>query len=514
MTYLSNNSVQASDYNDLAGQTGVGAGSSTNASSKAGFLYGVGFGDRGYGQAAPSLSNVSAGQTVGQEWQNLRTVVQNLANWQGLNQALIPASSNFTAGSLIRAHESNRAATTYRVVSLGYQVMLSSAYGVSPGMYNGATQVAGAARSFVLVRVSRSTGAITFVRGYDVYGNAAEATNLANDLNASDSSSFVVLYTYDEPQANRLTGGLPAAVYRCGGSTAIFGSDRFRGRGAYVLVGIPGCGEGLGYEAYAGTFDSVTDAIIDVNVVFQNGTFRVTDNANFHTRSILYDGQPAQPDIAPLGSYSMVDFADVINIIDANRLKYQPTNMTLSTLASSTRGPVWGAGAGSITCEFQVTFSSEDHARYFFNTGGELRIALSHPVTTTARDASWNTVLSGLVCAFRANASSRMGGNTGYGSGIGYYQLTTSFQTILDGTNSGTGVYTSNDYYIQARAVSIGGTNGAKGSVIQFRVVLADEQSNGFQDLVQGGTSATLQQLRATSGFPVVTPTAVTTVNF
>lgn len=307
MTYATGNSIQATDYNSFAGLTASGAGSAAAAASKAGYLYGVGFGDRGYGQTSPALSSVSVGQAVGQEWQNLRSVIVSMANWQNTSIASLPPSSSFNAGAAVTA------------------------------------------------------------------------------------------------------------------SSAI---------------------------------------------------------------------------------------ASILSTLDTNRLNYQVANMTLSGLTSTTRASTWGTGTSSITAEFQVTFSSEDHARYFFNTGGELRVLLNHPSTATARDSSWNTVLSGFNMAFRANSTARIGGSYGAAQGIGYYQLTTAYQTVIDGTNTGVTPYGVNDFVVQARAVTITGANGAKGSVIQFRVILTDEQSNAFQDVVQSGTVATLQQLRATGAYTIATPSA------
>jgi hypothetical protein len=515
MTYATGNTIQAADFNNLAGLPASGAGSAAAATSKAGCLYGVGFGDRGYGQTSPALTAVSSGQSIGQEWQNLRTVISSLVSWQGLSQAALPTASNFNAGAQVVAHESNRAATTYRVVSVGYNVVLASSYPFYSGVYNTSDAVvAGATRSYTLIRISRSTGAVVYQGNFDVFADVNAASALAAQLNASGSDVIVVLIAHDEPQNNRLSGGLPAAIYRCGGSSTIFGSSSFKVRSAYVLVGIPGCGEGNGYEGYAGTYDSITDAVVDVNVIIENGMFRVENRGGNALSSPLYDSQPAQPDVAPLGSYTAVDIGDLLNVLDANRLKYQAANMSLSSLASSTRGSAWGGGAGSITCEFQVTFSSEDHARYFFNTGGELRIQLAHPSTATARDVSWNTVLSGFNAAFRANGTSKLGGNYGYGANIGYYQLTTTYQTIIDGANTGAGVYTSNDFVVQARAVTITGANGAKGNVILFRVILTDEQTNAFQDVVQSGTVATLQQLRATGAYTIAAPSSAVVTAF
>ena len=88
-------------------------------------------------------------------------------------------------------------------------------------------------------------------------------------------------------------------------------------------------------------------------------------------------------------------------------------------------------------------------------------------------------------------------GSTGTAQNIGYYQLTTAYQTIHDGTNAGTGLYAANDYYVQARATSITGANGAKGAQIYFKVIFDDQHVSEYYDLVASGTNAVLSHLRA-----------------
>lgn len=316
MTYAKNSNITAADYNNFAGLTGSAAASDAAALNKAGYLWGVGYGGRGYGQSTPALTSKSTSNAIGQEWQNLRTVISNLATWQNTSATLLPPSTSFNANTKVTAHEN------------------------------------------------------------------------------------------DAPSSN---------VY---------------------------------------------------------------------------------------------DIQGILALLDTNRFNYQIGNMTLtSSAAASTRGTTWGAAGGSITAEFTVTFASEDAARYFFNSGGEIRMALAHPSTLTPRDSSWNSVLSNLSVAFRANASARLTGTTGVAQTIGYYQLTTAYQTILDGTNSGSGVYTVNDYTVAAKASTITGANGAKGSVLNFRVILVDQQTNAFSDIVQSGTNATVSHLRATGSVSLASPT-------
>lgn len=141
----------------------------------------------------------------------------------------------------------------------------------------------GAGRSYMMVRFDRATGVATFGRVYDVYGVGAvggfTASTLATDLNASGADSVVVVWTYDEPQLHRLDSGLDAAMYRCGASAIVFGASSFRAKSAYILIGIPGCGQGNGFEAYKGDVDNDTGAwchasfqITQQGQLFVNGT--------------------------------------------------------------------------------------------------------------------------------------------------------------------------------------------------------------------------------------------------
>jgi hypothetical protein len=114
-------------------------------------------------------------------------------------------------------------------------------------------------RSYVLNRWRRSDGVLEFIQSYDVYGNGAGtggrgAAHLTADLNALTSAHIFALNTYDEPFNLRLTAGLPAAIYRNGGTPGKFESSNWTARGAYMLIGIGGCGPGMAaFEAYAGT---------------------------------------------------------------------------------------------------------------------------------------------------------------------------------------------------------------------------------------------------------------------
>jgi hypothetical protein len=162
---------------------------------------------------------------------------------------------------------------TFRVVCAGG----SNAVSTAPlGLYKNGSLVYGVSRSYYVAIIRRSDGLIIQAVDFDVYGLGAntggrDAGTMAGLLNAYDNNYIAVVWTHDEPQNNRTSGGLEAAMYRCGASRAIFGSLDFKYRGAYVLVGICGIGEGGGVEAYGGMTGADSNAWCDFAFTLYNG---------------------------------------------------------------------------------------------------------------------------------------------------------------------------------------------------------------------------------------------------
>ncbi|UTH76112.1 tail fiber protein [Chromobacterium sp. IIBBL 290-4] len=121
--------------------------------------------------------------------------------------------------------------------------------------------IASGARSYNMVQLD-AVGNVARSAAFDVYAGTGQAA--ADWLNAVPDGMTVIVYTNDEPQGNRLSGGLPQALYRCGASNQVFASDKFQYRSAYILIGRAGCGEGQGMERYRGDKAESPDAKLDV----------------------------------------------------------------------------------------------------------------------------------------------------------------------------------------------------------------------------------------------------------
>lgn len=193
------------------------------------------------------------------------------------------------------------------------------------------------------------------------------------------------------------------------------------------------------------------------------------------------------------------NYAADLATLDANRFNTNGgASMTLtSNTLTISRVSAWGGGNAGISAISTVSFADENAARYFFNSGGELRFALSHP-TGTAQDNDWNAGLASIgTVAFKANATTRSGAGA-TPAAVGYYQLTTTNQKILTG-NVSSGAYASNTVDIYARSAAITGLNGAKGYQVIFTFVLTDVHTNAFADSVSAGTAVVASHLRATA---------------
>ena len=163
------------------------------------------------------------------------------------------------------------------------------------------------------------------------------------------------------------------------------------------------------------------------------------------------------------------------NITNAttNRANFNSTRGTPTTTSLS---GTWNSASPTTFQQVRtVTFASSDQARYFFNAGG--RIALSFAVTNgadNAKETAWTALLGTKLATlnFDFTTSSRTGTGgtlTTDGSAIGFWDLTTSDQTLIRLTDT-TAAYTTNYVEVLARISGAAGSNGGLGNVITFTI--------------------------------------------
>lgn len=183
------------------------------------------------------------------------------------------------------------------------------------------------------------------------------------------------------------------------------------------------------------------------------------------------------------------DLQPGLTLVQTNYLNVNPANQTLlSSAFSSNQTITWG---DTLEYTFTVEFSDEDNARWFFNTGGQIRITTertggtSTPPNST-QNQSWTDLLNAVgTISFNYDTTT----STGIGSsgGIGYYDLTNAFQTCWSANASG--AYSANQFRVQARSTTITGVRGAKGNTIEFRLQFLDNHPDFWIPGVPNGGS-------------------------
>lgn len=191
-----------------------------------------------------------------------------------------------------------------------------------------------------------------------------------------------------------------------------------------------------------------------------------------------------------------------LSTIYTNRFNAVSQSGTTSNAVAT--GSTWNSIA---TFTHTATFANGDAARYFFNSGGQLAITVSHANTTAGINLLLNqlctnvgTVVMSAITSGTAtiagtsyNGVTRIGGGGNaptIGTNSGYYAWTTANANVYYQTAStGPAGYLSTNINIFVRTNGTVGSNGDRGNVITITTVW-DEIPNGLT--VGTGSTTTL----------------------
>ena len=190
-----------------------------------------------------------------------------------------------------------------------------------------------------------------------------------------------------------------------------------------------------------------------------------------------------------------------LTTISTNRLN-AATQGSTGTPNTVTFGSTWSS---ALTFTHTATFASGDAARYFFNSGGQLKLTFAQP-TGTAMANAYNTLAnacgtlvvsapsSGTITVAGTSYSgfTKIGGSgtpSPYSTNTGYYALTTSNANVFLQTTGTPAGYTTSFINVLVKSNGTQGSNGDAGSVITIYTVW-DEVPNGLT--VTAGAAVTL----------------------
>jgi len=146
----------------------------------------------------------------------------------------------------------------------------------------------------ILFKLLRCTGELEFTETYDIVTNGfwthgRSRSDLAAELNQTSDRYVIVVAVSQIPTLGHKEDGLLEAMYRCGASEAGFASKPHRN--GYILVGVPGCGAGMGFEVTTKKKSEIgTKLCLDFSLMDNSRGFKIiealTSGRNFIDSSI------------------------------------------------------------------------------------------------------------------------------------------------------------------------------------------------------------------------------------
>ena len=210
-------------------------------------------------------------------------------------------------------------------------------------------------------------------------------------------------------------------------------------------------------------------------------------------------------------------YDDWANDITNTRFTVAAGESATTSVTTSSRTTSW---VSQCECVIQLYWSNANDARYWFNSGGKIRISTSRSGGAgTAQNTSWTSLLS-------AAGTQSFGGDvpstgTTPNDGTNWYKTTSTFQTFYTATASSP--YGSNNYRLQARCVDVASNSGGTAASGEIRVLFTDgytDSGAAFDpnpppgDVIDGTLSVSVSTLFATgimvpssAAFTVVQPT-------
>jgi hypothetical protein len=546
MTITSGSNILASDFNDIAGPINAFAPypSAVAATAKVAALYGIGYGDRGYGQKAPLLSKKTVGNPHELLW--LCTPSGDGEGDGGWNTDLftIDTTKKYRSTVWFRYKlEANQAGRFYH--GLNNALLMDGTLDSNPYWHyppeDGTEARLVPGQWYLSVGVLHEAGYAGANSGlsgiYDIHGNKVVTSSDYKIQPGNTSQRQRVYHYYDStttqrqwlarPRFEMITGTEPSITTLLSANYDTVSVDTMVKPSQWVN----GTNGSQGSFGANGLFTENKIVMANMNGEIEGPTGSIVkgqDYVDLRTAIELmgwYQGTtvtslPSAATFAPganVNTAAHATLASFASTIDTNRLNAAAQNMSVTTNALTvTRSGTWGTNAApTLGAEITVTFPSEDAARFFFNSAGTINMVLSHPSTATSQDANWNSILSALgTIAIGARATTRTG-TGGTPAALGYYNLTTAYQTVFNGTNIGGGAYAANDVTVNALVQNVAGVNGGNGTVVKIQVLLSDQHTNAWTDLVQGGTAATFGFKKAAASLTgIVSPSFATVTNF
>lgn len=271
-------------------------------------------------------------------------------------------------------------------------------------------------------------------------------------------------------------------------------------------------GNGSGLYGYGQTTESSAVQVV-TNIVRASHMQKLKSDLN---KCVVHQTNVATtvPDIAVEADITDPAYAQYeaeSDSVYANHLQFDLNQMTApESKVTSRRTQAWGGGGDPqvIRHEFTVKFDDADHARHFFNSGGEIRFRGTLTGGVGAKYTEWLAMFTTMgIVKIDYNTTTA---DSGTAFNIGFDDLTTAYQTIW--TKAGSGAYSENLITYKAKA---------NGKTLTILAEFYDGEAlagvtpgtAGVDERVNGTLTSIIEQQRATGSFvEVATPVYKNTI--
>jgi hypothetical protein len=206
---------------------------------------------------------------------------------------------------------------------------------------------------------------------------------------------------------------------------------------------------------------------------------------------------------------ALQNFNYYADLASDNRFDVASGEYNITSIADDDTSSSW---SNSASATLTMTFSDSDEARYFFNSGGKIRVtsSLALGASPTAQSNAWNNILASV-------GSQDFAGNLI--AATGFYTLTNTYQEYYQSSISTP--YSANNYQLAAKC-NVADNSLGTATEVTIRVTLNDSYVDPGApapgDLVEGTLSIEFEELKATGilepgnipgSFAVTSPTYV-----
>jgi hypothetical protein len=198
------------------------------------------------------------------------------------------------------------------------------------------------------------------------------------------------------------------------------------------------------------------------------------------------DGQVIGGGLADPANY----YVSLLDIARPKRFLVAPGQYSVTSAAIKTTTASWNSSA---TATITVSFPNATEARYFYNSGGKIRLSSTRTGgTVSAQNNAWTNLLTSIgEQEFGADAQAT----------VNYYNLTSSYQTFYQ--ESSTTPYSANFVKMEALC-DVANNNTGTAEVVTIRITWSDSYVDPGApapgDLVNGTLSLFVDEIKA-AGF-------------